>query len=132
VTKPGTTHVEKDEGSSTKYRENGHRFSCTVDGSTPLLTEQKENGRNQRSCVTNTDPPYEVGNIPGPADGLIQTPYPDPNKPGVHNAENTYAQKKDGNCESNDPTFGRPALNLTTDVVCDVRPGFSTIYERLS
>jgi hypothetical protein len=82
--------------------------------------------------VTDTNPPYEVGDLPGPTYGLIQTPNSNTYKPGVHDAEYAYTQKEDRNCESYYPAFGWLAFNLTANIICNVRPGLSTMYQRLS
>ena len=41
------------------------------------LTEQEEDGGDQRAGVTDTDPPDEVRDVPGPADGVGVTPHTD-------------------------------------------------------
>ena len=54
-----------------------HRFREAVDRSAPLLIQQKQNRRNQRSGVTDTDPENEVGDVPGPANRDLISPCAD-------------------------------------------------------
>src|SRR5690606_37571446 len=68
------THVENRELTGAHYRENSHGFRCAVNPCTPSLTEQQQDGRNQRTRVTNTYPPYEVGDVPSPTNGAVNTP----------------------------------------------------------
>ena len=58
----------------THNRKNGHRFGGAVDTGSPVLTEQKQNRRNQRSRVTDTDPEHEVHNWPAPIGRIVITP----------------------------------------------------------
>src|SRR5690606_2775868 len=94
VRQPNTSHVDTREHGRLDYREDGHRLSRTVDGHTPLLTEQKKYSRNKRSCVTNTYPPNKVGNIPGPAYSFVQSPGTNTHTDGV---KYTAYTPKEGN-----------------------------------
>src|SRR5581483_6721042 len=51
-----------------------HRFGKAIDGGAPLLIQEKENRRNQRASVADTDPPDEIDNGESPADGDVNTP----------------------------------------------------------
>ncbi len=56
------------------YRKDGHRFSRTVHTGSPPLPEQQEDRGDQRTGVTDTYPPHEVGDIPTPAHGFVEIP----------------------------------------------------------
>src|SRR5690606_36202166 len=59
------------------YRKDGHRFRRTVHTGSPALTEQQKDRRNQRTGVTDTYPPYEIGDIPSPTYSAVNTPHTD-------------------------------------------------------
>src|SRR6185312_1515611 len=71
---PGTAGMEQREDGGAGYGENCHRFSGAVNSRSPLLAEKKQNGGNQGAGVADTDPPDEVGNVPGPSGGTIVSP----------------------------------------------------------
>src|ERR1700722_15871208 len=54
---PRAADVDERKNSSAGHGEERHGFREAVDGSAPLLIEQKENGGNQRAGVADTDPP---------------------------------------------------------------------------
>ena len=70
-------------------RENRHRFRRTVDARPPVLTEQKQDRRNQRTRVTNTDPEHEVHDRPRPEHRAHVTPDTNP----LVNQEGDQGQK---------------------------------------
>ncbi|MFN8246165.1 MAG: hypothetical protein U0T56_07280 [Ferruginibacter sp.] len=57
--------------------EDGHGFRSTVHPRPPALAEQQQDRGDQGSGVTDTYPPYEVGDIPTPSNGLVQVPLSD-------------------------------------------------------
>ena len=66
--------MDTGEDTRTDHREDGHRFRGTVYRGSPVLLEQTQNRRDQRSRVTNTDPEHEVGDVPRPVDLVVETP----------------------------------------------------------
>src|ERR1044071_6134318 len=105
VIEPWTTGVHCYEYSRAHYREDGHRFCRTVDRHTPFLTEQEKYGRDERSGVTDTDPPNEVGNIPGPAYGSVSTPLTDTSTDCVSKTAETPEE-----CERSNGKYKIPVL----------------------
>ena len=51
-----------------------HWRAGTVHPRSPTLAEQQKDRGDQRTGVTDTDPPYEVGDIPSPANRFIEVP----------------------------------------------------------
>jgi hypothetical protein len=86
----------------------------------------------QRTSVTNTDPPYEVGDIPGPADGFVQPPDANTFPPGPPKAITTVTQKQYGDTKGNQPFFGRLAFYLPANIFCYVPVRFPSGYQRFS
>src|SRR5271166_135331 len=84
VSHPGTAGVNQREQTSAGHGEEGHGFGEPVNGSAPLLVQQEENGRNQRTGVADTDPPNEIDNGEAPANGDVNAPDSDAlnNQPG--------------------------------------------------
>ena len=53
------------------------------------MAEEQKHRRNQRSCVADADPPHEVGDVPSPINGLVQSPRADAGTEEVQNAPHT-------------------------------------------
>jgi hypothetical protein len=66
--------MNQGEQTSTHHGKYSHGFSCSVYTGTPFLTKDEKNRRNQSACVTDTDPPNEIGNIPTPIDRTVEIP----------------------------------------------------------
>ena len=62
----------KDRGAH--HREQCHRFRRTIDRCAPFLAKQKQNGGDEGARVSDTDPENEIGNVPRPADWMIESP----------------------------------------------------------
>ncbi len=60
VTEPRSPQVHEREDAGLRDREQGHGFRESVDRSAPLLSQQKQDCRNQSSRVTDADPPNKV------------------------------------------------------------------------
>ena len=120
VRNPNTTHVDHGEQSRLDYGENGHGLRGAVDGHAPLLTEQQQYRRNQGSCVANAHPPYEVGDVPSPADGLVQSPGSDTVGNGPEYGAHAPEKQGQGNAKSNPPGLWGRGLNGANDVQRDV------------
>src|SRR5580698_2562773 len=70
VRKRGTAQVQDGEHAGLSDREQRHGFGKSIDRGTPVLFQQQQNRRDQRSSVADTDPPDEVddGKAPGHRD----------------------------------------------------------------
>src|SRR4029077_17692783 len=51
-----------------------HRLRRAVDRRTPFLPKQKQDGRDECSCMSDTDPKNEVRDVPGPANRDVVSP----------------------------------------------------------
>src|ERR1700744_5812385 len=99
---------------------NGHGFRSAVYTGTPALPEQQEDGRDQCSRVTDTDPPDEVGDIPAPADGPVKVPLAD----AIPHLR-VYGYYPDGQTDNRDnesdpPQPGRTGLNRADKIRCNL------------
>jgi hypothetical protein len=56
----------------------------SVDARAPVLTEQEQDGGNERAGVADTDPEDEVNDRKAPRDRLIVTPHADAGQDQVH------------------------------------------------
>jgi len=74
ICEPHATDVEDGINRRCHNSEDRHRFRCTVDARTPLLPKQEENGADERSGVTDTDPENEPRDVPGPKNRIVQAP----------------------------------------------------------
>ena len=95
---PDAADVNARENRRAHHREERHRFRRAVDRRAPLLPEQEQDRRDQRSGVTDTDPEHEVGDVPRPADRMIQSPDADAGRNLIAEAEETERrdQRRDG------------------------------------
>jgi hypothetical protein len=59
------------ENACAHHGKNRHSFCRSVNGCSPLLAEKEEDGGDQRSSMTDSDPKNEIRDIPGPADSFI-------------------------------------------------------------
>src|SRR6202161_3383432 len=104
------------------YRENSSGFCEAVDGVAPRLVEQKQNSRNQRAGVADTDPPDEVNDRESPADRDVQSPDTDALKQKVGNADQQPLQNQEEDRKPENPANGRrPTQDDSADLVGDRR-----------
>ena len=82
-TQPSSTDVNPWVNPSADNCEDGHGFGRTVDTRPPVLPEQEQNCRDQRTGVTDTDPEHKVHDRPGPEDRVHVPPDPDPSQDEV-------------------------------------------------
>src|SRR5438270_6223364 len=106
---PNAPHVHAGENGGANHREKCHRFRGTIDRSAPLLSQQVKNRRNQSAGVPDTDPEHEISNVPGPADGMVQSPGADPGGNLIAKTEKTETgnSRRDG---KGDPPPPRRAI----------------------
>src|SRR6185295_10095980 len=100
---PNAPDVHAGENRSANYREKCHRFRGTIDRSAPFLSQQVKNGRNQSAGVPDTDPEHEISNVPGPADGMVQSPGADPGGNLIAKAEKTETSDSRGEGKGDPP-----------------------------
>ena len=118
---PDPSDVKYGEDRGANHRENGHRFSGAINRRPPFLTEQAQDRRDQRTGVTDTHPPYEVGDIPCPAYRFVYTPSTDTHKTGIGQSVNQDAKANYRKDKPNPPEIRRFVLNRPTDVTGNIR-----------
>ena len=114
--------MEQRKDSRAGNGKNRHRFSRAINGRSPFLPQQKQNCGDERTGVSDTDPPDEIGNVPGPAGGTIVAP--DANAAGHQVGKAPAQQHEHGACDADHhpPGFGctfpfGDATDLLGDVV---------------
>jgi hypothetical protein len=80
------------------------------------LAEEEEDRGDQCTGVTDTDPPNEVGDIPTPTNGTVNTPCTKTPINGPANREYTIAQQYESEEETYIPHAARLALDRANDV----------------
>ena len=95
--------------------EERHRFGRTIDRGAPFLSEQKQNRGDERAGVPDTDPENEVGDVPGPADRMIQSPGADAGGNLVTETEQTERGDRRGDRESDPPPTRRALFDRAGD-----------------
>jgi hypothetical protein len=95
--------VKQREHRCARDREQRHRFREAVDRCPPLLPEEEQDGGNQRSGVADTDPPDEVDDVEGPADGNVVAPNPDTGEQQLDDRHVEDHQEQERDCESQEP-----------------------------
>ena len=120
IAHPDAAHVDAWEHGSHDHRENGHGLRRAVDGHPPLLTEEQQHCGNQRPGVTDSDPPHEVGDVPGPTYGLVEAPHTDARTDEVKDAPDAIESNDAGDGDHDFPSQGRLALDGTHDIIGDV------------
>src|SRR5438128_4325816 len=86
---PDTTHMHAWENRGANDCKKRHRLRRAVNRSAPFLVEQKQDCRDERACVSDTDPKNEVGDVPSPANRMIQSPSTDPGRNLIAEAKKT-------------------------------------------
>ena len=93
-----------------------HSFGETVDRGAPLLPEQQEDRRDERTGVTDTYPPYEVGDVPAPPDGAVQVPLAGTEPDLTAYGDDTEAKHGHGDQEADPPQGAGFGLHRAADV----------------
>src|SRR6476646_3629286 len=119
---PNAPDVHAGENRGANHREKRHRFRGTIDRSAPFLSQQVKNGLNQSAGMADTEPEHEISNVPGPSDGMVQSPGPNAGGNLIAQAEKTETGNSRGDREGNPPparcaifhcagdAFGKPAI----------------------
>src|SRR5690606_20321964 len=103
IRQPWTAHVYDRKQTRLDNRKNGHSLGRTVDRHSPFLPKQQQYRRNKCSGVPDTYPPYKVGNIPGPANGFVQSPSSNTCRYRVDYTANPPKECYQGNGKCNPP-----------------------------
>src|SRR5437667_7547499 len=114
---PNAPHVHAGENRGANHREKCHRFRGTIDRSAPLLSQQVKNRRNQSAGVPDTDPEHEISNVPGPADGMVQSPGADPGGNLIAKTEKTETGNSRSDGESDPPPPRRAIFHGAGDAL---------------
>src|SRR5262249_35840937 len=80
---PRPTEVEERKEGGLKQREDRHHLGEAVDRRSPTLFEEKEKRGDERSGVTDPDPPHEIRDPERPPDGDVVAPDADAGEHGV-------------------------------------------------
>ena len=103
VREPGASDVDRGENSSGGHGEQRHGFGETVDRIAPLLTEQKQDGGDERPGMTDADPPDEVDNGEAPSDRDGHAPDADSFEEEVSDGEQHHHGEHEADAESDEP-----------------------------
>ena len=121
IGQPDPSHVNSWKECGLNYRKDRHGFCRPVDGHSPLLAEEQKDGGDQCSRVSDADPPNEVGDVPGPANGLVQSPGSNAGTNGVENVPDPPEEEQERNAKGDPPgtRWGRfdRAGHLDADIV---------------
>ena len=77
VSEPRPSQVHHWKNSRLRNCKQSHGFRKAIDRSSPLLSEQQEDCRDQSSRVANPNPPNKVNDCESPTDRLIDAPQTD-------------------------------------------------------
>lgn len=100
-----------------------HGLCRAVDGRSPPLSEEKKDGRNERSSVTNSNPKNEIDYREAPTYRIIQPPHADPIPEQVGDHDEQDQQKYICHAKRCPPRHGRLFL-------CVVRHQLGYIVKR--
>ena len=114
---PNAADVHARENRGANHREKCHRFRGTIDRGAPFLSQQVKNRRNQSAGVSDTDPEHEVGNVPGPADGMVQSPGADAGGNLIAETEKTETGNSRGDGEGDPPPARRAIFHRAGDAL---------------
>src|SRR6266567_2912411 len=104
---PETTDMDARENRGANHREKGHRFSGTIDRSTPFLPQQKQDRGDECAGVSDTNPENEICNVPGPANWDMISPRADAGGNQVTNTKKSECRHAGGDRESHPPPAWR-------------------------
>jgi hypothetical protein len=96
------------------------------------LTEEQQHRRNQGSCVTNTYPEYEVGDVPTPHNGFVDVPDTNTCPERVKQAHSKDAQENNRQGESYLPGSAGLIQNGTSNVAGYICRGLVSRYQPFS
>ncbi len=88
--------------------EDCHCLRAAADGHAPLLLEEKQNRRDERARVTDTDPPHEVDDGKCPAHGNVRSPDADAFHEQVSHCDVQTQEQHCADAEPQQPAKWRP------------------------
>lgn len=98
--------------------EDGHGLCGSVDGGTPFLFKEAENGGDEGTCVTDTDPEDEIDDSPAPVDGVSEAPDADAGGDEVGETDEGKACDAEGEAEADPPPAWGWAFEDAADFFC--------------
>src|SRR5579872_333948 len=117
---PGTAGMNERKDTGASHGEKCHRLGKPIDGSAPLLVEQKENGGNKCTGVADTDPPHEIDDGEAPADGNVDAPDTHALQDQVADGDVHHAKNAECNQKADVPAKrSGPRQNYSADLVRD-------------
>ena len=116
---PDATDVEEREETGATDREDGHGLGGTIDGRAPLLAEEAENRRDQRTGVADADPEHEINDGPTPTHGRTQAPGASAGRDEVTEADERERRDEERDAEHDFPPERSLFLDDTADLLGD-------------
>src|SRR6185312_2086047 len=93
---PGTSGMNQREQAGLHDGKNRHGLSKAIDGGTPGLLEQQQDGGNQRARMADTDPPHKIDDGEAPSDGDGDAPDSHALDQQIANGSLQHAEKRQG------------------------------------
>ncbi len=104
---PDTTNMNPGKHPGANHGKNRHGFGRPVNTRPPVLPEQKQNCRNQRSRVSDADPENKIDNRPAPIDRVVVSPDADPLEKQQSDQAAQDQGQRGGNRQQHIPDAGR-------------------------
>src|SRR5919107_819962 len=130
VGEPRPPGVKERVESRARDGEERHRLGEAVDRSSPGLSEQQQDGRDERARVADAYPPDEVGDVERPPDRLVVAPdaYALYDEPGDGAHQHVHHHEGDGDADP-PPDGSAPALDEGAYLVRDRRERVARLYD---
>src|SRR5207247_2106566 len=120
IVEPGASRVNRGKQRRARHSEQRHRLREPVDRGPPRLLEKQQNGGNQRSRMTDPDPPDEVRDLERPSDRNVVPPDPDSLDDEIGQRDEQQQREQERDAEAEIPAERRPAgENDRADLVGD-------------
>src|ERR1700674_93987 len=116
---PDAADVDAWENRGANDGEERHRFGGAVDGGAPFLPEQEQDRGDEGAGVSDTDPENEVGDVPSPADRMIQSPGADAGRDLVAETEEAERRHHRSDGKRDPPPAGRVRFDDAGDALGD-------------
>ena len=116
---PDATDVEEREEAGATDREDGHGLGGAVDGRAPLLTEEAEDRRDQRTGVADADPEHEVDDGPTPTHRRTKAPGAGASRDEVAETDERERRDEQRDAEHDFPPERRLFLDDPTNLLGD-------------
>jgi len=113
-----------------RHREQRHRLGEAVDGVAPILSQEQQDGRDERAGVADPDPPDEIGDVPAPADRNVHSVDPHARQEQMPERAEKEHDQEEGDAERGEPPARRAAQDDRADFVGHRRGGVPGRDER--